>query len=82
VRGVRRPLALLLATVPPVVARLRRLRSTGSVYGELDPERWFPVERQNPRTLWLVTPRGVVDVARQDVELRALPLPSSLDNDR
>ena len=51
-------------------ARLHRVRSTGLLYGDLDPGSWYRVERQNARSLWLLTPNGVVDVARQDFELQ------------
>jgi hypothetical protein len=58
------------ALATPVFARLHRVWSTGLSYGELQPGSWYPVERQSPRTLWLVTPQGILEVARQDFEVR------------
>lgn len=68
-----RPPGVVAPVTPPILARLRRLRSSGFVYGELDPNGWYPVERQNPRTLWLLTPHGVVEVTRQDVDVAEAP---------
>jgi hypothetical protein len=60
-----------------VVARLKPVRSTGLSYDRLHPDNWYRVERQNARTLWLVTSHGVVDVARQDFELREPSTPAA-----
>jgi len=65
------------ASPPPTLARLRRIRTSGAVYSELDPNGWYAVERQNPRTLWLLTREGAVEVARQDVEMKEAPAPAA-----
>ncbi len=63
----------------PLFARLHRVRSTGLLYGDLHPGTWYRVESHNPRTLWLVTESGVIDVASQDFDLSdTAPMPAPI----